>query len=350
MAMKEPVRPSDSLPHALALRRMIFGHRMTQIIVAAARLGLADHLGETPRSYTELAPIVQANPRGLYRLLRALASLGLVEEAEDGRFTLTPVGACLRTDAPLGMRSWALFEGAEYYQRAWGNLQHAVKTGDYALGMHFYQYMGQFPDARQTFSQAMVDFARLSADAVVAAYDFSAARTIVDVGGGQGILLEAILRAYPAPRGVLFDLPSAVEAAAQHLARAGLARRCELAGGDFFENVPPGGDVYILSRILMDYDDARCLRILGNCRAAMADRGKVLIVQQVLPAEFTDDTRETLFEGAMSDLNMMVMVNGHERTEAEYRALLEAAGLHITRVVPTGSLMSVIEAVRGGSQ
>jgi hypothetical protein len=338
-----------SLPPALALRRLIFGHWVTRIIVTAAQLGLADHLSDTPQSAAELAPLVQTDVRTLHRLLRALASIGVVTEVDNNRFVLTSLGACLRTDAPDSMRAWTLFEGAGYYQQTWSHLLYSVQTGatafDRALGLDFYQYMKQHPEARRNFDYAMIAFATLAAEAVVAAYNFSSFRQVVDVGGGYGKLLTTILKACPSVRGVLFELPSVIEGAGQHIQASGVADRCSLIGGDFFEAVPGGGDAYVLSRVLMTYDDERCICLLRNCHRAMADQGRVLILQQVMPPS-GDAAHDLLLEGSMSDLNMLVLVGGVERTEAEYGALLEAAGFKLTKVIPTQSLMSVVEGAR----
>lgn len=234
--MSESFQAASDIPPALALRRLILGHRVTHVIATAAQLGLADHLTDTPKSAAELAPLVHAEGRALYRFLRALASLGVVAEGEDRRFALTPLGACLRTEAPSGMRAWALFEGAEYYQRAWGGLQSAVQTGTPAatqvLGTDIHAYLRQHPDAERRYSEAMVDLARLTADAVVDAYDFAPVHRVVDVGGGYGILLAAILQRHPALRGVLFDLPAVIAQASPYLQTAGVADRCELVSGN----------------------------------------------------------------------------------------------------------------------
>jgi SAM-dependent methyltransferase len=348
--MDEAWQPAPDLPPALTLRRLILGHRVTQVIATAAQLGLADHLTDTPKSAAELAPLVHAEVRALYRFLRALASIGVVAEGEDSRFALTPLGACLRTDAPSGMRAWALFEGAEYYQRAWGGLRYAVQTGApaaaHVLGTDMHAYLRQHPDAERSYSEAMVDVARLTADAVVDAYDFAPVHQVVDVGGGYGILLAAILQRHPAVRGVLFDVPAVIAQAGKPLKAAGLAERCDLVGGDYFEAVPARGEVYILSRVLMAYEDDRSVRLLRNCHRAMAEQGRVLIIQQVLPPPGSTTSRDLLFEGTMSDLNMLVLLGGHDRTEAEYGALLEAAGFTLTQVVPTRSLMSMVEGTR----
>jgi SAM-dependent methyltransferase len=348
--MDEAWQSAPDLPPALALRRLILGHRVTQVIATAAQLGLADHLTDTPKSAAALAPLVHAEVHALYRFLRALASIGVVVEGEDHCFALTPLGACLRTDASSGMRAWALFEGAEYYQRAWSGLRYAVQTGApaaaHVLGTDIHTYLRQHPDAERSYSEAMVDLAQLTADAVVDAYDFAPVHQVVDVGGGYGILLAAILQRHPALQGVLFDLPAVITQAGQYFQTAGLAERCALVSGDYFEAVPTGGDVYILSRVLMAYEDDRSVRLLRNCHRAMAGQGRVLIIQQVLPPPGRATSRDMLFEGTMSDLNMLVLLGGYDRTEAEYSALLEAAGFTVAQVVPTRSLMSIVEGTR----
>ncbi|HWS89113.1 MAG TPA: methyltransferase [Pyrinomonadaceae bacterium] len=342
----ESLNPAAGMLPALLLRRLIGGYRITHAIRAAAQLGIADHLGERPRSAGDLAALLHVNPQALHRLLRALVGIGLLADAGDGLFTLTPVGACLRRDAPDGMRAWALCEGAEYYQDAWMNLPHAVETGEtafeHAHGETFYQHLARHPETGHGFSQAMLDYARLIAKAVVAGYDFEGVRRVVDIGGSHGHLLRAILQANPTVSGVLFDRPAVIERAEERFRGAGLAGRAELVAGDFFESLPAGGDLYILSRVLMDYDDERSVRLLQNCRRAMRPGGRVLIVQLLMP-EQGGAPREQLFEAAVSDLNMLVLTGGRERTEGEYRTLLARAGLRLKRVVPTRALVSLIE-------
>jgi SAM-dependent methyltransferase len=338
-------------PPALLLRRLIGSYRITHAIRAAAQLNLTDHLGERPQTAGELAARLHLNPPALHRLLRTLVSVGLLEDAGDGLFALTPVGACLRRDAPDGMRAWALCEGAEYYQGAWMNLAHAVQTGEtafeHAHGTSFYQYLAGHPETGHDFSQAMLDYARLIAAAVVDGYDFSGVRRVVDVGCSHGRLLSAILRANPTVSGVLFDRPEIIGRAGERIRGTELAERAELVAGDFFESLPAGGDLYILSRILMDYDDERSVRLLQNCHRAMAPGGRVLVVQLLMPDEGGGGAaRERLFEAAVSDLNMLVLTGGRERTEGEYRTLLGRAGFRLSRVVPTRALVSLIEGER----
>jgi SAM-dependent methyltransferase len=348
--MDELLNPAAGMPPALLLRRLIGSYRITHAIKAAAQLGITDHLGERPQGAEELAARLYLNPQALYRLLRTLVSLGLLAEAGDGLFTLTPVGACLRRDTPDGMRAWALCEGAEYYQSAWMNLPHAVETGETAFehthGETFYQYLARHPETGHDFSQAMLDYARLIATAVVDGYDFKRVRRVVDIGCSHGHLLTAILQANPTVSGVLFDRPEIIERAEESLRGTELAERAELVAGDFFESLPAGGDLYILSRILMDYDDDASVHLLQNCHRAMAPGGRVLIVQLLMPEQGHGKAPARLFEAAVSDLNMLVLTGGRERTEAEYRTMLGRAGFRLARVVQSQALVSLIEGER----
>jgi SAM-dependent methyltransferase len=339
--------PSADVSPAFALRRLIFGHRVTEVIATATRLGLADLLGDTAQTAFELASQLEIDAPALHRLLRALASVGVVEARAPDRFALTPIGHCLRSDAPDSQRSWVLLESADFFQQAWSGLSTAVRTGkssaEHALGMPFYQYMAAQASSREIFQQAMAEASQLAADAVAAAYPIAPHTRVVDVGGGYGTLLAAILQAHPTVQGVLFDRPEVVELARARLDAAGVLDRCELIGGDFFAAVPAGGDVYILSRVLMDHDDAHSRQIIRNCHDAMAENGRLLIIQQVLP----DDPADAgLYDGAMSDLNMLILLPGCERTLAQYRALLSATGFAISNIVPTRALMSIVEGTR----
>ncbi len=348
--MDELLNPAAGTPPALLLRRLIGSYRITHAIKAAAELGITDQLGERPQGAEELAARLDAHPQALYRLLRTLVSIGLLADAGDGLFTLTPVGACLRRDAPDGMRAWALCEGAEYYQGAWMNLPHAVRTGETAFehthGTSFYQYLAEHPETGHGFSHAMLDYARLIASAVVDGYDFKEVRRVVDIGCSHGRLLSTILQANPTVSGVFFDRPEIIERTVERIRGTELAARAELVAGDFFESLPEGGDLYILSRILMDYDDDASVRLLRNCHRAMRPGGRVLIVQLLMPEQGGDGAREQLFEAAVSDLNMLVLTGGRERTEGEYRTLLGLAGFRLSRVVRSRALVSLIEGER----
>lgn len=342
----EPASASNgaSEPTADDMRRlqfMIHGYRLTQALYVAASLGVADLLGDGPKTADELAAATGANSDALYRVLRALASVGVFAETSEGRFTLTPMAALLRQDHPASLRGMILYAGDEPY-RAWGALLPGVMTGDnpfeQVFGAQHFQYLAQHPASNEAFNQAMSASSRQAAMAIVAAYDFAAAGKVVDIAGGQGVLLAAILRAYPALHGVLFDQPHVVADAMPLLEAAGVADRCELASGDFFAAVPPG-DTYTLRHILHDWDDDHCIAILRSCVQALAPGGRVLAIESVIepgngpsPAKFLD-------------LMMFVMNGGRERTAEEYRRLFAAAGLTLTRIIPAAA-ESLVEGVR----
>jgi hypothetical protein len=305
--------------------------------------GVADLLRDSPCSSDDLAVACGAHAPTLYRLLRALASVGVFTELDGHRFALTPLAELLRSDAPGSMRALGRMYGSEQY-RAWGELLESVRTGqpafDRTFGASYFDYLARSPEADAIFNAAMTGWTTQVAEAVIAAYDFSGVDTVVDVGGGHGLLLTTILRAHPAMRGVLFERPHVVKGAQQHLQAAGVTDRCATDGGDFFASVTEGGDVYILAQILHDWDDERCGVILANCHRAMHPAGKLLVVEQVLPPANEPSL------GKWLALHMLVMLTGRERTEAEYRDLLGAARFDLTRVIPTFSGASIVEGVR----
>ena len=333
-----------SEPTADDMRRlqfMIHGYRLTQALHVAASLGVADLLHDGPKTADELAAATGANGDALYRLLRALASVGVFAETNERRFTLTPLAALLRQDHPVSLRAMILYAATEPY-RAWANLLPGVMTGDnpfeQVFGAQHFQYLAQHPVSNEAFNQAMSASSRQAALALVAAYDFSAAGKVVDIAGGQGALIAAILRANPALHGVLFDQPHVVENALPLLEAAGVADRCELASGDFFAAVPPG-DTYTLRHILHDWEDDHCIAILRSCAQALAPGGRVLAIESVI--EPGNDPSPAKF----LDLMMFVMNGGRERTAEEYQRLFAAAGLTLTRIIPAGA-ESLIEGVR----
>jgi hypothetical protein len=324
---------------------MIRGGWMAQAIYVAARLGIADALAAGPKPNAAVASAVGADPAALHRLLRGLTALGLLRECPDGAFELTPLGGHLRAGVPGSLRATALFWGGALWP-LWGALLHGVKTGRSlraaVSGKGTFEGLAQKSDAARVFNDAMVEMTTLIAADVARAVDFSGVRRIVDVGGGYGGLLLVILRAHPGLRGILFDLPYAVEDAARQVAEAGLAERCEVVGGSFFESVPGGVDACLLKGILHDWDDERCAEILTNCRRALGDAGRLIVVERLLPArmEPAAEHRST----AASDLNMLVAVGGRERTAEEYRELLAAAGFTMTRTTPLPAYFHVVEA------
>jgi SAM-dependent methyltransferase len=336
----------DRVSSTSRLIALIQSATLSQAAYVAAELRIADLLAGDPKDVNELAQATETNASALRRLLRALASLGLCTENDDGFFALSPMGAHLRTDAPDSLRSWILWSG-RYQWPVWGNLLHSVKTGESArnraTGTEGFGHLLQDPQAAAVFNDAMVEMTRLIAHEVVRSYDFSKARRVVDVGGGFGALLGAVLDAYPDIAGVLFDLPHAIEGARTHLTRSGLANRCDIVCGDFFEAIPRGADIYLLKSIIHDWDDERSTCILANCRRAMPRDGKILLIERIMPDRM--DGSPVHRATSWSDLAMLVGPGGRERTEREFHALLEASGLRAARIVPTALDYCIVEGV-----
>lgn len=332
---------TETTPHVVLLQ-MMTGYWVSQSVYIAAKLGIADLLGDGPKQFEALASITQTHSQSLYRLLRALASVGVFSESTPGFFELTPKAALLQSDAPHSMRGLAVMYGEEQYQ-AWGDMLKSVATGDTAFervfGTSYFPYLAGHPESDETFNQAMTAWSAQLDAAVLAAYDFSQFQTVVDVGGGHGRLLAAILRAHPRMRGVLFDQPHVVAGAGALLRERGVTERCETVGGDFFVELPRGADAYVLAQIVHDWDDQRSLTILKNCRRVIAPSGKLLLVEMVIAPGNEPDF------GKFLDLHMLALVGGRERTEAEYRTLLAEAGFRLTTTVPTQAGSSVVEAI-----
>ena len=323
--------------------QMISGFWVSQAIHLAARLGIADLVKAQPQTAAALAEATGTHAPSLSRVLRALVSIGIFAEDEQGRLVTTPLAATLETDAPGTLRWMAMVELGQEHFTAWGNLMHSVKTGEIAFDNHFgqpvWEYYAQHHEHAQNFNHEMSGLTGMIHQAVLNAYDFSGITKIVDVAGGLGGQLSEILKAYPKLQGVLFDLPQVIADAGSLLVAAGVKDRCELTSGSFFESVPAGGDAYILKWIIHDWDDERSVTILKNCRRAIAENGKLLLVEMIIPPGNQPDLSKLM------DLNMMVMTGGCERTEADFSRLFSAAGFRLTRVVTTESMMSVIESV-----
>ncbi len=341
MAEVDDVKDMGRVPPEMELSGLIGGMQVTQMIYVAAKLGVADHLEDGPKSSAHLAELVEADPPALYRLLRSLASLGIFAEGEEKVFGLTALAQPLRTGGPL--RAWAIMSGEAWNWGAWGDLLHSVKKGEaafaHAFGVGLFDYLAMHPEDGEVFNDAMTSGTRETIEAFLAVYDFSNIKNVVDVGGGHGILVAGLLRTHPDLRAVIFDRPQVVAGARSLLEAEGVAERAQFIEGDFFEAVPKGGDLYILKNIIHDWDDDRAIAILRNCRKAMASEGRVLLLERVLPAG-----REP-HPGLIADINMMVMVGGRERTEDQFRELFAQAGLKLTRIIPTESRVSMIEAV-----
>ena len=332
-------------PPPAVMLNLIIGYWVSRLVYIAAKLKLADLLKGGPRTVDDLATAAGVPAPALYRVLRALASVGVFAETKDRRFKLTPLAATLQTGVPASMNAFAQFIVENYWFDAWNQLLYGVKTGELpflkAHRVPFFEYLEQRPDDLQVFGEAMTSLSATENPAVAAAYEFSRFRTLVDVAGGHGSLLATILKGNPKLKGVLFDLPSVIARAGQdrHVTAKGIAERCTLEPGDFFESVKKGGDAYIMKYILHDWDDERSVRILGNCRAAMNEKGKILVVDNVIQPGNGPSW------GKLLDINMLV-IGGRERTKQEFAALFKRAGLKLTRVVATRCPLSIVEGVR----
>jgi hypothetical protein len=335
--------PQGPPPEAV-LTEMVFGALTTQALYVAAKLGIADLLAAGPRPVAELAAETETHERSLYRVLRSLAGMGVFAEVAPKTFGLTPLAERLRTDFPGSMRNGAIFMGEQWHFNVWANMMHSVRTGQPAWGQthgaEVFDYFAAHPEHAEIFNGAMTDMSVGAAHAVVEAYDFSGFGTLADIAGGHGYLLAQILKANPNISGVLFDVAPVVEGAAALLEREGVASRVERVAGDFFRSVPRA-DAYIIKHIIHDWDDERATLILKNINAAMGPDGRVLIVETIIPEGNGPHYSKIL------DLEMLVSPGGVERTAEEYAALLADAGLRLSRVVPTRSPFSIIEAVRG---
>jgi O-methyltransferase domain/Dimerisation domain len=339
VSQAEPVGQCSPLEQMI---QMTSGHVVAQALYVAAELGIADLLATRPRSSAELAQAAGAHPPSLYRVLRTLASLGVFVEQDGQTFELTPLGETLRSDVPGSARAWALVNCGISW-RAYGELLYSVRTGqpgfDRAYGMTVFDYTARHPDAMAIFGKMMVEFHGREVAAVASAYSLSDVQSVVDVGGGSGNLLAALLEANPSLHGIVFERPSVAETAVQWLHAAGLNHRCDVLEGDFFESIPTGGDVYVLSHVIHDWDESHCLMLLGNCRSAIGPSGRLLIVETVLPGTNEPSPARLL------DLIMLAnSPSGQERTVDEYRDLLARSDFHLERIVATASPVSVIEA------
>jgi hypothetical protein len=330
------------VPGNIALLELANGSWTTQALYVAAELGIPDELASRPLTAAEVARRVGADPDAVYRLMRALAGKGVLQLRRDDTFALTPIGDSLRADVPGSMRAMILLIGNQAQWEHWGALLHSVKTGETAAsklrGTNFFDYLDTNPELAAVFNDAMTSMSAMATDPVLAVYDFSGFGRIVDVGGGHGALLAAVLQSAPDAQGVLFDLPSVVEGARPVLDAAGVADRCTVSAGSFMDAVPEGGDAYLLKTIIHDWDEETALLILGTVRAAMGAGAKLLLLEMVLPQHASSHF------GTMLDLEMLVNAGGKERTRAEYSNLLARAGFRLQRVIETAGPLSIVEA------
>jgi SAM-dependent methyltransferase len=323
---------------------MLMGWIVSSAMQAAVRLGLPDQLKDGPRSAHELAKELGADEGALLLLLRALCSVDVFQEVEVGVFANTDVGTFLRSDVPNSLHGFTLYLAADWVWRPWHALPQTITTGrpsfEEIYQSEFWSYMAAHPQEYTIFNNAMASYTELLNDVTVAGYDFSAVRRLVDVGGGYGSFLQVILQRYPHLQGVLFDLPPVVAQAQQILASSPVGERCTFVEGNFFQGVPQGADAYIMKHVLHDWTDEECIRILRNCREALAPDGRILIVEYVVP-EPPQKPSPFLFVGLWMRINTP---GGYERTEQQFRRLCEEAGLQLVGVHPTGAPDSILEA------
>lgn len=330
-------------PHEM-MRNLAIGYWVARLIHVAAKLRLADLLRKGPQPLEDLATAASVQPEPLYRILRALASVGIFTETRGRRFKLTPLAATLQTGVSGSMHAWAIMINEHWGWDSWKELLYGVKTGKVpflkAHGVPIFEYLEKHPDDLEVFGESMTSISQIENPAVAAAYKFSEIRTLIDVAGGHGSLLATILKANPRLKGVLFDRGPVIARAEsdQYMTTRGISGRCRLERGDFFEAVPKGGDAYIMKNILHDWNDEACVKILRNCRAAMNEKGKILVVDNVI-APGNDPSW-----GKLLDIQMLI-IGGRERTRQEFTALFATARLKLTRVVPTKCSLSIIEGI-----
>jgi hypothetical protein len=333
---------SNQLPAPVQMLQIITNFWTTRAVYVFAKLGIADLLKSGTKSTQELAESTGMHAPSLYRLLRALASAGIVQTENEGRFGLTPLSELLVTGAPGSMRWTVISELGQEHYPAWGNVMHSVKTGEIAFDNHFgmdiWKYFQQNPEDAAVFNDSMSAMTAVVNEKITSLYDFSRFNKIVDVGGGHGGLITSILKANPQAFGVLFDAEQVISGARPKLEAAGIADRCATIAGNFFQSVPAGGEAYIMKWIIHDWDDEKAARILKNIRSQIPQNGRVIIVDCVVP-EGDDPDFSKFF-----DLNMMVMTGGKERTAKEFDQLLSAAGFRFLRVIPTDLPTSIVEA------
>lgn len=338
--------PPD-LPPSVAMLQFLGGIRAARSIYVAAELGIADLLADSPKTIEELAEATGTHGQSLYRVLRALAGFGIFAEDETGRFTLTPPAEFLRSDVPDSVSPSVSLFGQDWHWQVWENLFESVKTGEPAFdklhGMQFFDYCNQNFEFANLSGQSKTSIAARASAALLESYDFSSMSKVVDIAvmGGYGNTLIPLLKANPTMKGTLFDIQPVIEAAKPAVEAAGLSDRCELIVGHCLESVPSGGDAYILMFVVHNWDDERAIKILKNCHAAMAENGKVLLIEMIMPLG------NEPFVGKLVDLeSLLITPGGRERTEAQYHSLLEAAGFKVTKIIPTKTANSIIEAVR----
>ncbi|WP_341530405.1 methyltransferase [Nostoc sp. UHCC 0302] len=343
MTVSESIYAPSNTPFQMSAMEWIHAYWMSRCVYVVAKLGIADILKDGPQHCDALATVTNSHSDALYRILRALASVGIFAEIKPRYFVLTPLADCLQSNAPDSVRAMAILRGEEHYYKAWGDLMYSLQTGESAFerlyGMDLFQYNDQNPSQGEIFDRAMAESEETNS-LVLEAYDFSSIGKLVDIGGGKGRLLAIILQAYPSMTGMLFDRPDVIERAKNSWDLA-VSDRCEFIGGSFFDAIPTGGDAYILKHIIQDWDDERSLAILQRCYQVMKTQSRLLVIDFVIPPG------NEFYGSKFIDVNMLTMCpGGRIRTEEEFQELFKTAGFKITKIIPTESEVSIIEAVK----
>ncbi len=337
MAMQTQAPPAH-----IGIMQLLNGAHVAGAVSCLAQLGIPDLVEAGPRSAEELARQTGTSPQGLYRLMRATACVGVLAEGPDGTFSETPMSAVLRSNARPSLRALAIMGGREWHGRGWSQLEHCVRTGGQALdkiyGAHVFEFLTQHPEEGQIFHDAMTAISMIDSPAVAAAYCFDGIHSIVDVGGGHGLLLATILAGNPHLRATLYEVPHVVEGA-RNGPLTPVMDRCTLTSGDMFSSVPQGADAYIMKHIIHDWPDDVCIKLLAACRKAVNPGGKLLVVDNVI------HPGNDFSPGKFLDLQMLIFPGGRERTEKQFRDLFTAAGWELSRIIPTAAADSIVEGI-----
>jgi len=341
--MSENYNQKASKPSPIAqLLKYIAGKTYTHVISVAANLGIADLLTDGPKSVKELSNATKTHAPSLHRLLRVLDRMGIFSEESPGIFSITDVSNFLKTDSPFSVKDWAILNGSEWHSRSWMNLLYSIKTGKPSFwdiyDMKGFEYFQKNPEDYAVLNKAMTFFSKGQAARIVHSYDFSTFRTVMDVGGGYGYLLTEILKNNPSLQGILYELPEVVEGARKTIKRENLENRCKIIEGDFFNSVPKGADAYIMKYIIHDWSDENARIILKHCREAIPPEGKLLVIDKVI------SLKSGLNDEIMGDIEMMILGEGRERTESEFRELFSSTGFKLTKIIPTQLPLFIIEA------
>ena len=342
MTAPNEIAAEQAAPPHVGMLQILNGAHVAGAVSCLAQLGIPDLLESGPKSAEEFASQIGAQPEALYRLMRATACVGVLAEDSEGKFSQTPTSAVLCSKAQPSLRGLAIMGGREWHGRGWSHLEYCVKTGKQAVdkiyGMPIFEFFSKNPQEAKIFNDAMTGLSAIDGPAVADAYDFDGIHTIVDVGGGKGFLLATLLEKNPHLKGTLYEMPH-VLAGAKDGALSPFMDRCTLASGDMFSSVPPGADAYIMKHIIHDWPDDACIKILKSCRQGVNPGGKLLVVDCVI------EPGNQFSPGKFLDLQMLIFPSGRERTEAQFRQLLAAAGWKLSRVIPTAAQDSIVEGL-----